>query len=103
MSRKAQYAGDAVGGGEIGEALPCRVLDRHAVFATVLFFAELDLSGIEHFGEALREWGVFQVFGEIGDFLFERRQITERGDVEHSHEAPVVVAALRIDTETKSG
>ena len=69
MVHNPSLLGETVTLREILQLLPGGVLDRNAVLAPVLFVAEFDLAGIQHFGEALRRRRGFQVVGELGDLL----------------------------------
>ena len=61
------------------------------------------LARIEHAGGAFGRRRRFQIAGELGDFLLEFLERAEGGDVEHRHEASVVVPAGRLDAEAEPG
>src|ERR1700677_3637501 len=103
VKSEAELLGQAVTVRQIADLAPRGILDRHAVLAPVQFLLVLDLTGIEHFGEALRQWGRFQVLGELRHLLLERSQITECCHVEYGDETPVIMPSARFYTETKPG
>src|SRR3546814_5468181 len=63
----------------------------------------LDLAGIEDLlGVGVRR-GRLQILGELGHLTLEGPQRPEGFDVEHRHEAAVVVLARRLHAETEAG
>ncbi|MGY3406649.1 hypothetical protein ACVWZV_002762 [Bradyrhizobium sp. GM5.1] len=82
---------------------PGRILDLDAVAQALLLTQALDLTGIEHALAALGGRGRFEIVCELGDLALEILQRAKRGDVEHGHEAAVIVPARGLDAETEAG
>src|ERR1700748_1022430 len=101
LSRQIEIFGELVFACERAQLFPRRVLDLDAVLGPLLLADVFDFAGIEHAGRALRGWRRFQVTRELADFLLELLQRPERGDIEYSHEASVIVPTGWFDAEAE--
>ena len=102
MSRKTELGGQFVFARQRAQFVPGRVFDLDAGYFTLLLPEIFDLARIEHAGRALRWRRRLEIARELGDLFLEILQRTERGDVEHRHEAAVIVPAGRLDAETQA-
>src|SRR5215207_2712972 len=93
ISFQVELGGHLVVSSERSQPVPGRVLDLDAVAPALLFADMLDLAGIEYAGRAFRRRRRFQIAGELADFLLKVLQGTEGCDIEHRHEASVIVPA----------
>src|SRR5262245_66518676 len=94
---KTELVRDLVFGSERAQFVPSRVLDLEAGLATLLLAQMFDLAWIKHAGRPFGRRCRFKIERELGNFLFEILQWPERGDIEHGHEAAVIVPAGRLD------
>src|SRR3954453_15616755 len=85
------------------QLFPGGILDLDAVAQALLLAHALDLAGIEHALAALGGRGRFEIVRELGDLALEVVQRAKRGDVEHGHEAAVIVPARGLYAETEAG
>ena len=63
----------------------------------------LDLARVEHAARSLGRRRLLQIADEIADILLELGERAERIDLEHGHEAAVIVPAGRLDAEAEPG
>src|SRR5690348_420052 len=94
-SGQTELVRDLVFGSERPQLVPGCVLDFDAVLAALLLAQIFDLARIKHTLRPFRRRRRFEIARELADFLLEFLQRPERGDVEHRHEAAVVVTAGR--------
>src|SRR2546423_8870861 len=88
--------------GQRAQFFPGRILDLDAVAQALLLAHAFDLTGIEHALAALGGRGRFEIVRELGDLALEVLQRAKRGDVEHGHEAAVIVPSRGLDTEAEA-
>src|SRR6478752_4990648 len=103
LSREVELAGDLVSARQRAQFLPRRILDLDTVLAALLLAQIFDLARIEHAAGAFRRRRRFQIAGELRDLASEILERAERGDIEHRHEASVIVPAGRLDAEAEAG
>src|SRR5262245_39295761 len=102
ISFQVELGGELVIGGQRLQSVPGGVFDFDAVAPALLLADMLNLAGIEHAGRAFRRRRRFQITRELADLLLEILQGTERRDVEHRHEAPVIVTAGWLDAKAQA-
>src|SRR6267154_3752170 len=100
-SLQRELAGEAVALGQGFDLVPGRLLDIDAVLAAVLLAPVLDLAGIEHAAAAFGRRRLLQIFDELADLLLELGERPEGVDLEHRHEAAIVVPPGRLDPEAE--
>ena len=88
---------------ERAQFVPGGVLDVDARNPALLLAQIFDLARIEHAGRTFRGRRGLEITREFGDLFPEILQRTERGDVEHRHEAAVIVPAGGLDAEAEAG
>src|SRR4029078_13002577 len=89
--------------GERAQLAPGGILHVDAGLAPLLLAKVLDLAGIEHPPAALRRRRRLQVARELGHLFLELRERAEGVDLEHRHEAAVVVPPGWLDAEAEAG
>src|SRR5947209_18078121 len=102
-SRQGEVGGEAVFTGERAQLVPRGILHVDAGLASLLLANVLNLAGIEHTRTAFRWRRGLQISGELGHLFLEVGERAEGGDVEHGHEAPVVVPPRGFDAEAETG
>src|SRR5436853_7149050 len=100
---QVQFVCEFVLRGELLQLGPGRVLDVDTVLPALLFADVLDLARVEYAGASFRGWCFLEIAREFTDLFLEFGERAERLDIEHRHEATVVVPAGRLDAEAKAG